>query len=74
MRFLIFTILAVLFLSGIDCLRVHNNRKANANLKDIPSFKTYYAKQFLDHFNSRDDRVFQERYLVNGNNFDILTD
>ncbi len=50
-------------------MRLHNK---NAEIKDIPKYKTYYTTQFLDHFNSRDDRTFQQRFLLNGKR-DIFT-
>lgn len=49
----------------VDCLRMH--KKASLKQKSsIPPFKTFYTTQYLDHFNLRDDRTFQQRYLVNG--------
>ena len=64
MRLLI-ALSVLLSIQLINGLRVHNHR-ANTNVKSIPVPKTYYTTQFLDHFNSRDDRQFQQRYLVNG--------
>ena len=60
---LIFSIYTV---QKIESIRVHT-KKLHSELKDIPKFKTYYTTQFLDHFNSRDDRTFQQRFLLNGN-------
>ena len=75
MRFLV--TLSLLFLiysiQQNDCLRIHNNnKKLEHNIKDIPKFKTYYTTQFVDHFNSRDDRTFQERFLLNGKASHVL--
>jgi hypothetical protein len=50
----------------IDCLRLHKKPSSNQKSTSIPPFKTFYMTQFLDHFNLRDDRTFQQRYLVNG--------
>jgi len=63
--YLLVVLLAVCAVS-IECLRVHNKAKNNG-VKDSPPFKTFYVNQFLDHFNLKDDRTFQQRYLVNGN-------
>ena len=67
MRFLIvFTLICSIYtVQKIESLRVHNKR-LHAEIKDIPKFKTFYTTQFLDHFNSRDDRTFQQRFLLNG--------
>ena len=55
----------LLSLQLVSCLRVHSS-KTNNKFTDVPVPKTYYTTQFLDHFNSRDDRQFQQRFLVNG--------
>ena len=76
MRFLVLLSL-ILFAYQFDCLRVHN-KKTHKDVKDVPKFKTYYTTQFLDHFNSRDDRTFQQRFLLNGKrnifNFNLITE
>jgi len=71
MRFLLFLTLvfSIYTFNQIQSLRLHNK---NAEIKDIPKYKTYYTTQFLDHFNSRDDRTFQQRFLLNGKR-DIFT-
>jgi hypothetical protein len=75
MRFLLFLTLvfSIYTFSQIQSLRLHNK---NAEIKDIPKYKTYYTTQFLDHFNSRDDRTFQQRFLLNGKrsifNFNLI--
>jgi len=46
------------------------HKKASLKQKSsIPPFKTFYTTQYLDHFNLRDDRTFQQRYLVNDDHF-----
>jgi hypothetical protein len=69
MRFLLaLVILCAISLTIIDGLRVHKklNDKNKIKSKSIPPFKTFYMEQYLDHFNFKDDRTFQMRYLVNG--------
>ncbi len=67
--FLIVVSLFALY-SSISGLRVHNSGKhvkKDENVKSvIPPFKTFYMEQYLDHFNLKDDRTFQMRYLLNG--------
>jgi hypothetical protein len=62
---ILFIVLLAACAVSVESLRVHN--KANKNgIKDSPPFKTFHVTQFLDHFNLKDDRTFQQRYLVNG--------
>jgi hypothetical protein len=58
--------LVVLLVIGVDSLRLHKKPSFKHKSSSIPPFKTFYKTQFLDHFNLRDDRTFQQRYLVNG--------
>ena len=66
-----FKVVAVtlLLLATGDCLKIHNKKPLKENASSIPSFKTFWTTQQLDHFNFRDDRTFQHRYLLNGTEF-----
>jgi dipeptidyl-peptidase II len=66
---IIIALSVLLSLQLVSCLRVHSS-KTNNKFTDVPVPKTYYTTQFLDHFNSRDDRQFQQRFLVNDDSFD----
>ena len=63
-------LLVLCALSLVSSLRVHNNRRLPVTDTPIPPFKTAYIEQQLDHFNFRDDRTFQQRYLLNDDFFD----
>jgi hypothetical protein len=67
----IFIVLSLFALySTAASLRVHNFGKHAPGTalpnSVIPPFKTAYIEQFLDHFNLKDDRTFQQRFLYNG--------
>ena len=48
-----------------EALKTHKKHTNNVH-DSIPAFKTFYITQKIDHFNFRDDRTFQQRYLLNG--------
>ena len=52
--------------SSVESLRTHNFKKLNRPTSPIPPFKTFYLTQNIDHFNFKDERTFQQRYLLNG--------
>lgn len=64
---LIIFVSCILLACSVDCLRRPFLKNPPAS-GDIPPWKTFYYTQMLDHFNLKDDRTFQQRYLVNGNN------
>ena len=66
MKLLLAIALLVLVQYQTDGLRIHNKNFKGTAPKSVLPFKTQYITQFLDHFNSRDDRTFQQRYLING--------
>ena len=68
--FIALSLLAVY--SSVNGLRVHNFGKHGTQMpkSTIPPFKTFYIEQNLDHFNHRDDRTFEQRYLLNDDFFD----
>ena len=48
-----------------EALKTHKKHTDKVH-DSIPAFKTFYITQKVDHFNFRDDRTFQQRYLLNG--------
>lgn len=40
--------------------------KSIEKISNVPEYKTLYLNQFIDHFNHKDDRTFEQRYLLNG--------
>jgi hypothetical protein len=63
LRMLVLFALFVTMLHNSETLKIHNKKP---HLKEIPAYKTFYMTQKIDHFNFRDDRTFQQRYLLNG--------
>ncbi len=71
MNKLLCSLLAVLcVLNVVNSLRAHNKKHPKLTDTPVPPFKTGYIEQQLDHFNFRDDRTFQQRYLLNDQFFD----
>jgi dipeptidyl-peptidase II len=70
---IIWLFLVALWVVDVDCLRLHKKPSSNQKSTSIPPFKTFYMTQFLDHFNLRDDRTFQQRYLVNDDHFNPIS-
>ena len=68
-KILVLASLLIALLNPTESLRIHNQRKPVQNARAIPPFKTFWMTQQLDHFNFRDDRTFQHRYLINGRIF-----
>lgn len=69
-KILVLASLLIALLNPTESLRIHNQRKPVQNARAIPPFKTFWMTQQLDHFNFRDDRTFQHRYLINDEHFD----
>lgn len=62
---------AILLVAGVSSLRIHNKQKpVNGPNSSILPFKQFFMQQQVDHFNFRDDRTFQHRYLLNDDFFD----
>jgi hypothetical protein len=74
MKLTIFYFVTILLIvNQCQSLRVHNKKGIKNQPTDpIPPFKTFYTTQFLDHFNFRDSRTFQQRYLLNGLYFNYI--
>jgi len=61
-------VVLVAVLASSDALRVVK-QGITAPRSSIPAFKTFYMTQKVDHFNFRDPRTFQMRYLLNDDYF-----
>ncbi len=60
-------------LSSVSALRIHGARsQSKPRAESIPTPKTFFIEQFVDHFNSRDDRTYWERVLISGKTFIIV--
>jgi len=75
-KLLVVVTLLIAASASVDCLRGFKSGKVEETSSSSRSsagpapFKTYYTTQYLDHFNSKDDRTFQQRYLVNDDHWD----
>lgn len=63
----------ILFIADVECIRGVINKPTADTFKDIPAFETFYLTQNLDHFNFKDERTFQQRYIINDDSFDHET-